>query len=192
MAQRKLGAQTPDEVYLGNSPAPEELLKPWAPPEPEPEPEPELSWQQKRQLEIEAEIAEAKVLSERGVFARIFGGCGCGVRKGKRNQVYAVGEGETGKDGDDAESVSSVDSLPEVGDPIEIWSVSANRWVDGQVDEVLTEETVVAVYGDSGKEIDLTDRSGTVWRWPDDAEQLQEEHGTHFPSDLPNLTVRLP
>ena len=73
----KLGLEPPLEHFLGESPKPEELLKPWSPPEPEPEPEPEPTWREARQAEIEAEVAAKLKQSERGILARVFG---CGGR----------------------------------------------------------------------------------------------------------------
>eukprot|EP01046_Picozoa_sp_COSAG06_P054614 COSAG06_NODE_9783_length_1818_cov_0.755672_1_plen_307_part_10 len=46
-----------------------------------------------------------------------------------------------------------------VGDPIEVWSVSANAWTRGTVDKLLPNNEVHVVYGDRYKQIDLNDQS---------------------------------
>ena len=60
--------------------------------------------------------------------------------------------------------VPSAGKLPvyTVGDPIEVWSVSANAWTRATVDKLLPNNEVHVIYGDRYKQIDLNDQS--AWR----------------------------
>jgi hypothetical protein len=75
-----------------------------------------------------------------------------------------------------ASPVSGTGSTPvyNIGDAIEVWSVSANDWQKATVDKLLPNNELHVIYGDRYKQINLSDRS--AWREANGAESLQRGH----------------
>ena len=75
-----------------------------------------------------------------------------------------------------ASPVSGTGSTPvyNIGDAIEVWSVSANAWQKATVDKLLPNNELHVIYGDRYKQINLSDRS--AWREASGAESLQRGH----------------
>ena len=61
-----------------------------------------------------------------------------------------------------------------IGDAIEVWSVSANAWQKATVDKLLPNNELHVIYGDRYKQINLSDRS--LWREASGADALQRGH----------------
>eukprot|EP01043_Picozoa_sp_COSAG02_P057036 COSAG02_NODE_6860_length_3322_cov_2.729755_1_plen_733_part_00 len=67
-----------------------------------------------------------------------------------------------------------------IGDAIEVWSVSANAWTKATVDKVLPRNELHVVYGDRYKQISLADQS--TWRPATGSDSLQRGHSNMGPS----------